>query len=269
VTDARLAELVAVLRHAPDRTAVLLDIDGTLAPIAAHATEARVPDATRATLARVAARYALVACVSGRRTIEARRIVGLDGLTFVGNHGAERLDPGADTAELLPGVGDWQPRVRSFAVDALEARPGAGAAGVWIEDKGPIQALHWRDAADEAAAERHVEAIAAAATAAGLALHRGRKVLELRPPLPFDKGRAIERLLGDRRFAAALYAGDDRTDLDAFRGLRALRDLGMIERTACVAVQDAESPEAVVDAADAAVAGTEGMRRLLDALVHP
>ncbi len=269
MTDARLAELVAVVRRAPDRTAVLLDIDGTLAPITPHAAQARVPETTRDTLVRVVERYALVACVSGRRAEEARRIVGLDGLTYVGNHGAERLAPGAAAAELLPDVAAWQDRVRAFAVDALDRRPAASAAGAWIEDKGPIQALHWRDAADEAVAEREVEAIAAAAAADGLALHRGRKVLELRPPLPFDKGRAVERLLAGRTLAAALYAGDDRTDLDAFRGLRALRDQGIIERTACVAVRDAETPEAVADAADAAVAGTDGMRRLLDALVLP
>lgn len=267
--DDRLAELVAVLRQAPERSAVLLDIDGTLAPIAANATDARVPDATRATLAQLVERFALVACVSGRQAIEARRIVGLDQLDYLGNHGLESLSPGAAAPETLAAAAAWHPRVRAFAVGALDRHPEAAAAGLWIEDKGPIQALHWREAEDQDAAERIAAAIATAATEHGLALHHGRKVLELRPPLAFDKGSAIQRLLTDRSFASALYAGDDHTDVDAFRGLRALRDQGMIGSAVCVAVRDAETPDAVADAADAAVDGTDGLRRLLDALVLP
>jgi trehalose 6-phosphate phosphatase len=269
VIDDRLEELVAVLRQAPERSAVLLDIDGTLAPITAHASGARVPDATRATLARLVERFGLVACVSGRQAAQARRIVGLDELTYLGNHGVESLAPGTAAAETLPDVAAWAPRVRAFATAELARHPGAEAAGTWIEDKGPIQALHWRDAADPAEAERIVASVATAAVEEGLALHHGRKVLELRPPLPFDKGSAIERLVGDRRFAAALYAGDDHTDVDAFRGLRALRDQGMIGRALCVAVRDAETPDAVAEAADAAVDGTEGLRALLDAVLRP
>ncbi len=269
MTDDRLQELVTVLRRAPERTALLLDIDGTLAPITAHASEARVPDATRATLARLVERFALVACVSGRQATEARRIVGLGALTYLGNHGIESLAPGAPSAETLPDVAAWAPRVRAFATAELARHPAAEQVGAWIEDKGPIQALHWRDATDPAEAERIVAAVATAAVEDGLALHHGRKVLELRPPLPFDKGSAIERLLAGRSFAAALYAGDDHTDVDAFRGLRALRDQGMIGRAVCVAVWDAETPDAVAEAADAVVEGTEGLRALLDAALRP
>jgi trehalose 6-phosphate phosphatase len=269
VIDDRLEELVAVLRQAPERSAVLLDIDGTLAPIAANATDARVPDATRATLAQLVDRFALVACVSGRQAVEARRIVGLDRLDYLGNHGLESLSPGADAPETLAEATAWHPRVRAFALAALDDHPEAAANGLWIEDKGPIQALHWRTVADQDAVERTVAAIATAATEHGLALHHGRKVLELRPPLAFDKGSAIERLLSGRTFAAGLYAGDDHTDVDAFAGLRALRDQGMIGTAVCVAVRDAETPDAVADAADVAVDGTEGLRRLLDALVLP
>lgn len=268
MVDDRLEELAAVLRQAPERSAVLLDIDGTLAPITAHASGARVPDTTRETLARLVERFALVACVSGRQAIQARRIVGLDGLTYVGNHGAESLEPGAEAAEMLPDVAAWAPRVRAFAVRELSRHADAEAAGVWIEDKGPIQALHWREAADPDAAERIVAAISTEAVEDGLALHHGRKVLELRPPLPFDKGSAIERLLAGRSLAAALYAGDDHTDVDAFRGLRALRDQGMIGRAVCVAVRDAETPDVVADAADAVVDGTEGLRALLEAVLR-
>lgn len=265
--DDRLAQLVTRLRASPERSAVLLDIDGTLAPITAHATTAAVPTVTREVLAALVGRFGLVGCVSGRQALEARRIVGLDELVYVGNHGTELLRSGAAAPELLPEVAAWEPRVRRLAEGWLERHPEASAIGIWLEDKGPIQAIHWRGVADDAAAERVVEEIATAAVADGLALHRGRKVLELRPPLPFDKGSAIRRLLGDRTWVAALYVGDDHTDIDAFTGLRALRDQGIIGEAVCLAVRDDESPAAVAAAADAAVEGTDGVRRVLEDLL--
>src|SRR5215212_8601198 len=86
--------LLAPLRDQPGRSAILCDIDGTLAPVVARAEDARVPDATRRVLERLGARYALVACISGRRAEDARRMVGLDSLLYIGNHGLERLAPG-------------------------------------------------------------------------------------------------------------------------------------------------------------------------------
>ncbi len=63
--------------------------------------------------------------------------------------------------------------------------------------------------------------IAAQAEGEGFAVHWGRKVLEVRPPVAFDKGLGIDALLGGDVVAAAVYVGDDTTDLDAFRALRA------------------------------------------------
>ena len=88
------AELLAPLAAAPGRSALVLDVDGTLAPIVARPELARVPEETRAELARLAGRYLLVACVSGRAGEDARRLVGVDGIAYVGNHGLE-LDPRA------------------------------------------------------------------------------------------------------------------------------------------------------------------------------
>ena len=91
---ATLAEALEPLRADPARAAVLLDIDGTLAPIVRHADDAHVPEPTRAPLIAVAKRYGVVACVSGRQAATARRIVALGSIAYVGNHGAELLLPG-------------------------------------------------------------------------------------------------------------------------------------------------------------------------------
>ena len=93
---------LAPLLADPGRAAVLLDIDGTLAPIVRHADDAHVPEPTRLPLIAIAKRYGLVACVSGRRATTARRIVSLGSITYVGNHGAEILRGGQTTAEVEP-----------------------------------------------------------------------------------------------------------------------------------------------------------------------
>lgn len=269
MTDARLGDLLAPLRAHPARTAVLLDVDGTLAPITTRATDAAVPVPTRDAVAAVADRHGLVACVTGRRTLEARGIVGLDDLEYVGNHGTEILRAGRDAPELRPGIAEWEPRVRDAARRLLDAASGDGAAGLRLEDKGAIQALHWRGAPDEPAAEAAAAEIGRRAQADGLVLHHGRMVLELRPPVPFDKGAAVRWVLEDRDVRSVLYAGDDRTDVDAFEGLRALRDEGALDAVVCVAVADPEAPGAVADAADVAVDGTAGVRALLEELARP
>ncbi len=118
--SARIAELVAPLGAEPGASAVLCDIDGTLAPIVSDPEDAAVPEETREVLRQLAARYALVACVSGRRALEARSIVGVEELVYSGNHGLELLAPGATDPELDPAVADAARRARDFVL-ALDA----------------------------------------------------------------------------------------------------------------------------------------------------
>lgn len=273
MVEDRLGELLAPFRAAPARSAVLLDVDGTLAPITQSPEDTIVPEATRKELRAVAARFARVGCVSGRRAVQARRIVGLDELDYVGNHGVEVLRAGAAAVEVRPEVAEWEPRVRRIALELLDGESPLGqeiaALQIRLEDKGPIQALHWRGSPDEDAAAELVTRLGHAAEAAGLTLHRGRMVLELRPPVRFSKGAAAGWLLNGDGLQNALYAGDDQTDLDAFAGLRALQGAGGLARTVCVAVVDEESPPAVAAAADITVAGTDGVQALLRELVRP
>jgi trehalose 6-phosphate phosphatase len=109
-------------------------------------------------------------------------------------------------------------------------------------------------------------AVGAAAEAAGFWTHRGRKVLEIRPPVALDKGRGITRLLEGQDLDAALYAGDDLTDLDAFAALRTLRDEGAISTALCVGVASDETPPELAERADLLVDGPAGVRALLSTL---
>jgi trehalose 6-phosphate phosphatase len=233
-------DLLARLAQTPERAAILLDVDGVLAPIVERPDDAAVPPETRPELARLAARYALVACVSGRSGVEARRIVGVEGLVYAGAHGLE-LDPDAER---------WVEPLRAFA-----------ATVDWpYEDKRLTGTFHYRTARDERAARATLERVADRAREAGLVPRWGRKVLELRPPVEAHKGTAVRRLLAERGLRRALYAGDDTTDLDAFAALDGL------ELAVRVAVASDEGPPELREAADVVVDGPAELRELLERL---
>lgn len=257
-----IGEAVAPLRSDPAHTALLFDIDGTLAPIVRHASDAHVPEETRRRLIALARRYGIVGCVSGRQAAVARQMVGIGSIAYVGNHGCELLSPGSPQVVLDGRVAAYTDQVAAFARAA--DTPAAQRVRVRLEDKGPIVAFHWRGAPDEDAALAVIEKIEADARAAGLAPARGRKVLEVRPPVPIDKGRGIVLLMRRRHPTAGLYVGDDRTDVDGFHGLRKV----VGERALCVAVGSEEAPAELLAEASVIVEGTAGVSELLDELLR-
>ncbi|HET8812334.1 MAG TPA: trehalose-phosphatase [Gaiella sp.] len=230
-------DLLARLAAEPRRAAILLDVDGTLAPIVERPEDVRVPEETRQELGRLAGRYALVACVSGRAGADVERLVGVPGVAVVGEHGLE----------LAPEAAEWADRVAAFA------------AGVdWPAERKPLSvSFHFRRADDEAAARAYLSRVEEAARAEGLVPRWGRMVLEVRPPVEAHKGTAVVALVQRANVSRALYAGDDTTDLDAFGGLDGL-ELGVR-----VAVNSPEAPPALLAAADVRVEGTEGVLALL------
>jgi len=258
-------EALGPIRSEPAHAAILLDIDGTLAPIVRHADDAHVPEATRAVLIEVSRRYGVVGCVSGRRAATARSIVAIGTIAYLGNHGGELLRPGATRAEVDPELEAWTARVRDFAERVLT--PEHHRMRVRAEDKEAIAAFHWRGAPNEPGAEAAVREIAGRAEQEGFAVHWGRKVLEVRPPVEFDKGLGITALLRSEHVEAAVYAGDDTTDLDAFRALRALLGAGELQSALCLAVASDETPPELAAEADLAVDGPAGVRGLLEALL--
>jgi trehalose 6-phosphate phosphatase len=230
-------DLVAELASAPSRAGLLLDVDGVLAPIVPRPEDAAVPWETRAELARLARRYALVACVTGRVGEDARRLVSVDGVEVVGEHGLE----------LVPEAEDWVEPLARFGEEAP-----------WpAERKRLTLAFHWRTAPDEEEALAVLRPLASQAEREGFRPRWGRKVLEIRPPLDADKGTAVRALLERHGLQRALYAGDDTTDLDAFRALEGL------ELPVRVAVASAEGPEELRGAADLVVDGPAEVLALL------
>lgn len=263
---ATLHELLAPLTADPERSAVLLDVDGVLAPIVEQPDDAHMPETTRRPLIEVAKRYGIVACVSGRRASDARRIVSLGSIAYLGSHGSEILRAGTIAPELDSELQGWTQRVRAFADQAFDDE--LRRLRVRLEDKEAIAALHWRGVPDEEEAQGAVEGVARAAEDAGFVTHWGRKVLEIRPPVRIDKGMGIMRLLNETELAAAIYVGDDLTDVDAFRGLDELSATGRIHTVIKVGVRSDEGPPQLEQEADHMVDGTNGVRELLQALAE-
>jgi trehalose 6-phosphate phosphatase len=230
--------LLERLAEEPGAAALVLDVDGTLAPIASTPAGAAVPEETQAELVRLAGEYGLLACVSGRPSEDAARIVGVEGIRYVGEHGLE-LDPAAD---------EWAERLREFAATVR-----------WPSEPGRRYSLafHYRDVNDEESALTLLRAVAERALVEGLRPRWGRKVLEIRPPLETDKGTAVRLLLASAGLDRALYAGDDSTDLDAFRGLDGL------DVAVRVAVVSDEGPSDLGRAADLIVGGPKELVELL------
>jgi trehalose 6-phosphate phosphatase len=230
--------LLARLTSEPKRAAVLLDVDGALAPIVPRPEDARVPPETREELRRLHGRYALVACISGRAGEDAKRVVGVPELVYVGNHGLE-LDPEADA---------WRARLTRFLAETTWPR---------TEDKGLSAALHYRDVEDEAGAKDALDEIAAKAQAQGFVTRYGRKVLEVLPPLHANKGTAVKLQLADGGNLRALKDCDDTHDQVAFLAQDGL------EVAVRIAVASLEGPPELRAAADVVV---DGPRELLAVL---
>jgi trehalose 6-phosphate phosphatase len=154
------------------------------------------------------------------------------------------------------------PYLAALEAAARDAEPRL--PGILVERKGGLGVtLHWRMASERAA---EVQTVAAElASRYGLeAPQRGRKSVELRPPVPVDKGTAVERLVDGYRVAA--FAGDDMGDLAAFDALaRAARD-GALERAVRIGVLSPEAPSQLCDAVDAVVEGPDGLVALLQAV---
>jgi trehalose 6-phosphate phosphatase len=240
-------QLDALVRTAAS-AGILLDVDGTLSPIAERPELARLVTGTDAVLSRLVERYRVVAAISGRTQDQLERLVDVPGVRLVGSYG---LGSGSVPAEVISAV--------LAAVDQVE--------GAWMETKGATIALHYRATSDAISAGRALEQrMGAIAAPAKMALLSGKHVVELVPAgFPLKEG-AVDRIIESDGLRAALYAGDDIADLLAFEALDRASADGRLEHVVKVAVRGAETPEDLVAAADIVVEGVSEMVDLLATL---
>ena len=238
-----VGEVVERIARRPAAAGLFLDLDGTLAPIVARPELARVLPEVPSVLTRLVGKLGAVAVVTGRRSEDVPNLVDVEGVLAVGTHGLESEPPMPPQA-------------------MREIERVAADVGAWVEPKGAAVAVHFRGVDDPLTAALAAEpALAAVAEVNGLELLGGKRILELLPGDRPRKGDAVERIARERALGSVVYCGDDVGDLDAFAALVRLRASGVW--TCGVVSQGAETPSAVVDAADLAVPGPPGVVSLL------
>lgn len=200
--------------------ALFLDYDGTLTPIVRRAEDAILSQAMRSLLSALA-EHCTVAIVSGRDRRDAERMVQLENLVYAGSHGFDIHGPDGlemqhqDARRLLPELDAAEEELRSQL---------ASIDGVRVERKKYAIAVHYRDVSSDQEIEQVQQAVdAVLAEHTGLRKRGGKKIFELQPDVPWDKGHAVswltEALELDHAGVIIMYLGDDVTDEDAFRVL--------------------------------------------------
>jgi trehalose 6-phosphate phosphatase len=259
-----IRDALAPIVSDPASACVFSDLDGTLAPIVNTPREVSVPAQILHLVRKLEHRYLAVVVVSGRSATEARRIMGLSDLAYIGNHGFETLLPGhavvmSDEAQpFLPAVRELTRFARSFEQTA--------ELGILLEDKTATMSLHYRPAMDPAAAKSFIlEKIVPRAEELGLNWREGRMVIEVKPPVAVDKGVAVGRMLDRLQAQRAVYIGDDATDLDA---LQELRRRGKKKGSVMVGigVKSQEMPEELPKYSDLIVEKNGGVETVLQIL---
>lgn len=241
----------------PGKPGLFFDLDGTLAPIMPDPASVTVSEGMRRALEALST-HVEVAVLTGRDVATARRLVGLDQITYAGNHGVEWWWDGSWSvlAETEPFIGNVH------AIAGMAAEHLAGISGIVVEDKGISASIHYRGTADPGGARAAIDRLLdGSPDAEALERREGKMVVELRPPVQADKGTALTRIVEERGLSYALMFGDDLTDADAFRALRRVRD-GSALTGSNVVVLAGGTPESLIELADysladpAAVEGT-------------
>ncbi len=238
-----------------DRLGLVTDVDGTVSHIVSQPDAATVTPRNRDLLRQLHEQLALVAVVSGRAAGDVNRMVDVPGLHYVGNHGLEWLADGQ--VQIAPQAASYRPALEA-AAKAIEPHI---VPGMIVEDKGATLSVHFRQTASPAAMEGTLTPVLRQiAGANNLKLFAGRMIFELRPPVAINKGTAFRELVTRHNLDAAIYIGDDTTDVDALRAARDLRDAGTCYALAVGVVGD-ETPQPVRDAADVLVSGVDDVEQ--------
>jgi trehalose 6-phosphate phosphatase len=232
------------------------DIDGTLSSIVPRPEDAKVTPRCRELLAGLIERGVRVALITGRPLRVARSMVGIETASYAANHGLEFWIDGS--MEVVEGVAEYTGLVEQVLAEGGDLE----VAGVQVERKGPGVAFHYRRVRDtEAARAAILRAIESPTAVEQFTVLEGRKVFELRPKIEASKGTAT-RLLAERLAVKGIVCvGDDRTDIDMFHALSALREGGIDGSS--IAVLSPEVAPDLLEAADYSVDGVQGVEWLL------
>jgi trehalose 6-phosphate phosphatase len=258
-----LLENLDVLERLFDgRLGLFVDFDGTISHIAPTPDDAVVSPRAANALRALSDDLALVCAISGRGVSDLRAKVDVDSLVYVGNHGGEKYEAG--TLVAAPGMSGYEERI----VGLLSAlRRHVDSPGIVWENKKYSAAVHFRATEDPTSVKSALaEAISTVDEVDGLQVFWGKMLLEIRTPNGVHKGDALRDLVREHRLDAAIFLGDDMTDLDAMKTLREMRENDGLRGISAVVV-DESTPEELLSTADYTLDGVLSVETLLDWLL--
>ena len=241
---------------------LLTDIDGTISLIAPTPKAASVSEEARTALRRLADRLDVVGVVTGRAAADAEAMLCVPRVLHIGNHGLEQRHAGVTTVNAVAATVAKDMAGALGAIESTASKIGV-KDGIIYENKVLTSSIHYRLAPDQDAVHEVLLQLATSEAAErNLRVTEGRMVIELRPPVPINKGTAVERVVADVGLRGLVFLGDDVTDVDAFRTVKRLREEGGLCGATVAVVAPETNPE-VMMSADVAVHGVDSCIRLL------
>ncbi|HTK06154.1 MAG TPA: trehalose-phosphatase [Ktedonobacteraceae bacterium] len=245
---------------------MVFDIDGTLSPIAPTPDEARLFPGV-VSLLEQARHLAHVAIMTGRAIDNGAAMVNVEDLTYIGSHGLEWSEglPANHTVQISAEAMEYIEPCQQLLT--LAEQQLADLPGILVERKNIGGAIHYRRSPDPEQARKTILArLEQPARTDHLRLSEGKRVVEVKTPLAVNKGRALRTFVEHFALRGILFAGDDRTDLDAILEIERLRQEGLA--AVAIVVQHADTPPELLEHADVIVQEVDGMVHLLAEIVQ-
>lgn len=261
--DQVVEHLVRLLERGPG--GLFTDFDGTLSPLALTPDAARIEPSAVVALSELTRRIDVVGIVTGRAAADAQARVGLPDLLYVGNHGLEWIHQGEHSVHP---AGLATERVLGQALTAIRERleQVASVGGVIFEDKRLSGSVHYRLSDDPLKVGNDLASITdQVAREYGLRVSAGKMVFELRPLAEVNKGTALEMLIAQHRLDAAVFFGDDITDVDGFLALHRIAQQSDT-KVCSIGVLTADTARSVIESSDLLLDGVTGVAATLHGL---
>jgi len=205
---------------------LVLDYDGTLTPIVSQPPKAKLVSGVRAALRALSGMPGVkMAILSGRSLHDIEKLVGIESLDYVGNHGLERK------IQSVVSVDPYASKFQEFIASLIRKLDMSlkGIPGILVEDKTYSLSVHYRNVKPKnipGARKIFQKAWEEFSAKIFFRIKPGKKVWEVRPVYGCsDKGGALGLLFGavpkaKRKDLTMVYIGDDATDEDAFKTLK-------------------------------------------------
>jgi len=256
----KLPELERIIKLQP--SGFITDIDGTITPTSADPLHVTVPEQNLHYLSKLVNKLSLVAVLSGRATQEITGLIHIPGVKYVGHYGLEWSE--GDSIVLHPEARPFLSAMRALAADIVSLR---NVDGIIIQDKYATISLHYRlSSQPEKTKEMILDRLRKSPYIDGLRIIEESYVVGVVPPVDYDKGDAVKRLIQHNNLKAAIFMGDDNADVPGFRSIRSANansDFGGI----AILVTGKNTPSEIIKEADYTLDGVNETTELLKWLV--